>query len=184
MNSSNQKRNTWILIGFLLLAGIANIFSRLLIPESVSLMTALNYVIMTGLLLFWILSVRVRLLPSAAKTSVLGAAFLMLLHMLLRVFKYRFEVEPGIMRYTTYAYWIPQILIPTLFLLTCIRIGRAERTATKGHEVLLLIPAFLLSIAVVTNDLHTGYGAWLVYMCVFTGFFTLHLVGGCVSCKK
>ena len=154
MSSTHQKRNTWIFIGSLLLAGIANILSRPLSPEFASLMTVINYVLITGLLLFWIQSVRIRLLPSSARTGVLGAAFLMLLYMLLRIFRYRFAVEPGVMRYVIYAYWIPQMLIPTLFLMTCIRLRHAEQTLTKGCEVLLLIPAFLLSITVLTNDLH------------------------------
>ena len=117
-------------------------------------MADLNYVILIGLQLFWIQSVRVRLLPSAARTSTLSAAYLMLLYMLLRIFKYRFAVEPAVLRYLVYAYWIPQMLIPALFLMTCIRIRRGERKSGKHWEALLLIPASALALAVMTNDLH------------------------------
>ena len=153
-----QNRNTWLFVGFLLLAGIANVLSRVFGPRMDSLMTALNYVILTGLLLFWIQSVRVRLLPSAARTSLLGAAFLMLLYLLIRIFKYRFAVEPSLMRYGVYAYWVPQMLIPALFLVACISICRREKR-DKWNPVLILIPACILAITVMTNDLH-----FLVYV--------------------
>lgn len=150
-----ETRNTLIFIAFLLAAGLANVLSRMLDPAVASLMTALNYVILTGLLLFWIQSVRTRLLPSAAGRYILGAAFLMLLYMLLRIFKYRCAVEPAVLRFGVYGYWVPQLLVPTLFLMTCLRIRRGEREEEKPKEALLLIPAGLLALSVLTNDLHT-----------------------------
>lgn len=158
-----------LFIGFLLIAGIANVLSRFLPPVSAGLMTALNYVILTGLLLFWIQSVRVRLLPSEARKSVLGAAVLMLMYMLLRIFKYRFAVEPLTLRYSLYAYWIPQVLIPTLFLITCIRIRHAERNDLKHRELLLLVPAILLVLTVMSNDLHFLVYQAKVDLSVFAG---------------
>ena len=70
----NHTRSTLFFLTVLLLAGIANLLSRGFEPwlQLTSLMTALNYVLLTGLLLFWILSVSERLLPSAAKKSVLA----------------------------------------------------------------------------------------------------------------
>lgn len=154
MSSSKQNRNTGLFLAFLLLAGAANVLSRVFSPEAASLMTALNYVILTGLLLFWIQSVRTRLLPSSVRTYILSAAFLMLLFMLLRIFRYRFAVEPVVMRYAVYAYFVPQLLIPALFLMICIRIRRGDSERGKKNESLLLIPACLLALAVITNDLH------------------------------
>ena len=151
----NHTRSTLFFLTVLLLAGIANLLSRGFEPwlQLTSLMTALNYVLLTGLLLFWILSVSERLLPSAAKKSVLGAALVMLMYILLRIFRFRFVVEPMVMRYGGYAYWIPQMLIPAFFLMTCIRIRNRNRG--RVGEALLLIPAVLLSLTVMTNDLHT-----------------------------
>ena len=154
MSQAKQNKNTGLFIGFMILAAAANVMSRLFGPVPDSLMTALNYVILTGLLLFWIRSVRERLLPSAAKSSVLCAALLLLLYMLMRIFRYRFAVEPFVMRHVIYAYWIPQMLVPALFLMTCIRIGRGERKEQKQWEDLLLIPASALAAVVLTNDLH------------------------------
>lgn len=154
MNIKNKTRNTRLFIAFLLMAGIANVLSRPLSPVLGSLMTALNYVILTGLVLFWIQSVRIRLLPSAARTSVLCAAYLMLVYLLIRIFKYRFAVEPSVLRYGVYAYWVPQMLIPALFLMTCIAISRGGKR-DRWSRVLLLIPACILALTVLTNDLHS-----------------------------
>lgn len=154
MNITKQNKNTWRFIGFVFLAGMANVLSMVFGPEPANLMTVLNYVILTGLLLFWIRSVKVRLLPSAARSCVLGAALLMLLYMLLRIFKYRFAVEAVVKRYAVYSYWLPQMLIPALFLMTGICIRRGEQANRKRWERLLLLPAFLLAVTVMTNDLH------------------------------
>ncbi|MCR5796141.1 MAG: hypothetical protein K6G61_12440 [Solobacterium sp.] len=148
-----QTRNTWIFIGLLLLAGAANLYSRTGVYAWDSLMSCTNYMIYTGLLLYWIEAVRFRLLPSGAKTCVLSAGFLMLGYMLVRIFKYRFAVNTVTMRYAVYAYWIPQILIPALFLMTCIRIRHSGKESRKDN--LVLIPAALLVLLAMTNDLHS-----------------------------
>ena len=152
---AKQNKNTRLFIGFLLLAGIANLVSRLPVSELSTLMTCFNYLTYIGLLLFWIMAVRVRLLPSAARTSILGAALLMLLYMLVRIFKYRFAVSVIASRYAVYAYWIPQMLIPALFLMTCIRIRRGGQEKRKRNESLLLIPAGILALLAMTNDVHS-----------------------------
>ncbi len=149
-----ENRNTWLFIGFLLLAGLANLFSRTGVPEWDTLMTCINYAAYIGLLLFWIEAVRFRLLPSRARTTILSAAFLMLMYMLLRIFKYRFAVSAIPTRYAVYAYWIPQMLIPALFLISCIRIRRGRTEREKWNENLILIPSLILAILVMTNDLH------------------------------
>ncbi len=77
----------------------------------------------------------------------------MLLYQLLRVFKYRFAVEPAAMRCAVYLYSVPMTLIPTLFLMTCLRIRR-ENLPGRWDEALLLIFPGLLSLIALTNDLH------------------------------
>ena len=156
---SKQNRNTWLFVLFLVLAATANVLSKVFSYGADSLMTCLNYVILTGLLLFWAGSVRTRLLPSRTRTYVYTAALLLLFYMLFRIFKYRFTVEPAVLHYLTYAYWIPQMLVPALFLMACIRIRQGRRTDKKPWEALLLIPGFLCALAVMTNDLH-----FLVYV--------------------
>ena len=190
---TKQIRNTWLFIGLLLLSGIANLFTRTAVPELDTLMTCVNYLTYIGLLLFWIEAVRIRLLPSAARTSILSAAFLMLLYMLLRVFKYRFAVSVIALRYAVYAYWIPQMLIPTLFLMTCIRIRRGGQEKEKRNENLLLIPAGILAFMAMTNDIHSLVYVPRIHLSEFIlttgsyryglGFYLMYawMIGGAVS---
>ncbi len=151
-----QARNTRRFLVLLLLGGLANLASRAPGIALGAAMTSINYLIYIGLLLFWIEAVRVRLLPSSARTSILSAACLMLLYMLIRIFKYRFAVTVIPMRYAVYAYCIPQSLIPALFLMTAIRIRRGrDDEKGKWNERLLLIPAAILVLIEMTNDLHS-----------------------------
>ncbi len=146
-------RSTCIFLVFLLLAGLVNLMGFSGIAELESLMASCNYLIYVGLLLYWFRSVRDRLLPTRAKGWVMSAALLMLLYQLLRVFKYRFATEPGVHRYLVYLYFVPMVLIPTLFLMTCLRIRRGNHPG-RWDEALLLIPPGLLLLITLTNDLH------------------------------
>ena len=152
-----QTRNTWIFALFFLIAGFANLFSRTGDPAWDSLMCSVNYVIYIGMLLYWIEAVRYRLLPSGAGTCIKSASFLMLAYMLVRIFKYRIALSPAAMRYAVYAYWIPQMLIPALFLTACIRISRGGQG--KRKDDLIMIPSVIMFIIALTNDLH-----FLVYV--------------------
>ncbi len=152
---TKQNKNTWLFIGFLLIAGVANLISHLPGSEQSTLMTCANYLIYIGLMLFWIEAVRVRLLPSSARKSILSAALLMLLYILVRIFKYRFAVSVIAKRYAVLAYWIPQMLIPALFLMTCIRIRRGWQDKRKWDERLVLIPAGIMALMAMTNDIHS-----------------------------
>ena len=182
MGLTKQNRNTGLFFGFFLLAGAANLLSRSGIPSLDGLLAFFNYLAYIGLLLFWIEAVRVRLLPSAAKTGIMSAAFLMLTYMLLRIFKYRFAMTAGVTRYAVYAYWIPQVLIPTLFLMTGIRVWRGGEER-KGKERLLLIPAGILALLALTNDLHflvyrprIGLSEFVVESGTYSHGFTFYLL--------
>lgn len=148
-----STRSVLLFVVCLLLAGLCYLFSRLQEPFVNSLLFCGNFTIYAGLLLFWMQSVQARLLPTRARRYIVAAAILMLLYLALRVFKYRISgVAPVPTRYAVYAYWIPQMLIPALFLMTCLCIRRGEASQRRGE--LLLIPACALSVLAMTNDLH------------------------------
>ena len=156
MSLNKQARGTWAFIGCLLLSGICALFTRTDFLFFNTLMFAANFMIYAGLLLYWMQSVRSRVLPTKGRSYIMTAAVLMLFYLALRAFKYRIAAGDVILsRYAVYAYWIPQIIIPTLFLMTCIRIRRGEDAKGRFNEQLLLIPALALVITVMTNDLHS-----------------------------
>ena len=155
MNLNKQMKRTWLFIGFLLLGGVCNLLTRTDNLFFNTLMFAANFLIYGGLLLYWIQSVRTRLLPTKARSYMMTAVVMMVLYLALRAFKYRIAGNDSVpSRYAVYAYWIPQVIIPTLFLMTCVRIRRDENEKGRFNEQLLLIPALVLAITVMTNDLH------------------------------
>ena len=148
-----QNKNTWLFIGFLLLAGVLHSRDPDTYHFLVSIEYCAEYLIYAGLILSWTQSVNRRLLPTREKGYVLAAACLMLLFLAAQFTKYRIAVEPGIIRYCWYVYYIPILFIPTLFLMTCFRLFRGTGRG-KVDEFLFLIPAGLLALGVLTNDLH------------------------------
>lgn len=151
-----KNRNTWLFIGFFLLAGIAYMFTLRRYVALNVLMSSINGLIYIGLLLFWLKSLRTRLLPSKARSYLIAVALLMLFYMLVRMFNYRFsgDIVTNV-RYSIYLYWMPQMMIPALFLMSCIRIRLGDTAKAKPDERLILIPAVILSLMALTNDLHS-----------------------------
>ena len=169
MKAKKTRRSTAAFVLAFLLAGALHVVDRMLIasllpaaaaPESAyrafgsSAMFVLNLAIYTGLLVWWIQSVRNRLLPSRGRTYVLMAASFMLFFLLERAVKYRLaENATALEHICWYAYYIPLALIPAMFLLTCLSMGTSKmnraavRRGVWGCTLLLIL-------AVVTNDLH------------------------------
>lgn len=152
----------------ILLAGLANAASKLVnikynesqgafteAPFLSTLMFCLNLAIYIFLLVFWLHSVQRRLLPSRSRFYLIAAAVCAIALLTLRSIKYRmidlqaYEAN----RYLWYFYYVPMILLPTLFLMTCVNIERKNKPG-KFDERLLLIPASILIILILTNDIH------------------------------
>ncbi len=158
----NSKRNTLLFIAFFLLAGLLHTVEHMIHDisasgdphyEIVTLFFCMELVIYTVLIIFWIQSVYIRLLPSRARNYMVIVALLMIFYLLLRTYKYRIgETDAGI-RFSWYAYYIPMTFIPSLFLMVCICMQRGFVKA-KPEEQLFLIPAGVLSGLIITNDLH------------------------------
>ena len=64
MKLIKSHRNTVLFLGFLLLAGVAYLFTRTQIAIVDTFMFSANFIIYIGLLISWMYSVRARLLPT------------------------------------------------------------------------------------------------------------------------
>ena len=177
MSLSKEKKNTLLFAGFLLLGGVANLLTRTHISIVDTFMFSANFMIYTGLLIFWMQSVRARLLPTRARNDVIAAAVLMIIYLLIRVLRFRILTEVAVRRYVDYAYNIPLVLVPTLFLTTCIRIHRGEGSGRSGKEQFLLIPAGVLLLLILTNDLHQLFYHRLVPLSEFHGIVGTYTYG-------
>jgi hypothetical protein len=174
---NKQTKNTWLFLGFILLAGIAYLFTRTQIVFIGTLMFSANFMIYIALLISWMLSVRERLLPTKARGYVVASAFLMMAELFVRFLRFRVLSEVVVRRYADYMYNIPLVLIPTLFLMTCIRIRRGEGDEQNGREQLLLIPSGTLLLLILTNDLHQLFYRRLIPLSEFHGIVGTYTYG-------
>ena len=95
---NKQNRRTLIFFCFLLLGGACHTADKITHGAGHFAVSALMFcavlLIYSGLIMFWIQSVRRRLLPSGAGNCVIAAGRLMLLFLAVRAFKYRMGLPP------------------------------------------------------------------------------------------
>ncbi|MDO4416026.1 MAG: histidine kinase N-terminal 7TM domain-containing protein [Erysipelotrichaceae bacterium] len=172
-----QNRNTWLFLAFLLLGGITYLFTRTHISMVDTFMFSANFMIYIGLLISWMQSVRDRLLPTRARSYILTSALLMIFYLLVRILRFRILTQVVIRRYVDYAYNIPMVLVPTLFLMTCILISRGEEAEGKGKEWLLLFPACGMLMMIMSNDIHQLFYHRLIPLSEFHGIVGTYTYG-------
>lgn len=89
----------------------------------------------------------------AAKSD--EAACMMIFWMALRTIKYEFLPYGAFAtRYAWYLYYIPLIFIPLLMFLSVLYVGRPHSRPISRRWKLLYIPAVLLVVGMLTNDIH------------------------------
>ena len=128
MSVVKKHKTTTLFVAFFLTTGICNIFTRSESEFIGSIMFCLNAAILFGLILFWMQTVRDRLLPTRSRFNLLLCGALMLVYLLIRVIRYRVLISSNIVgRYTAYLYFIPLLLIPTLLVITGIELSFGKR---------------------------------------------------------
>lgn len=150
-----QNKNTILFLAFLLLAGVCNLFTRTGVRLINSVAFSMGFLIYAGLLIFWMQSVRARMLPGRARSYVMSSGVLMIAYLVLRVWKFRVTGHAVVWdRYVSYAYNVPMVFVATLFLMTALCILRGERENVQRKEGYLLLVPGAFSLIVMTNDLH------------------------------
>ena len=169
--------------------------SSALLPLISTVMFCVNMCVYLFLLVFWTRSLHRRLLPSRERTYMMIAAICAVALMLLRTIRYRLigETDYAFEEAIWYLYYIPRTLLPALFLMVCIRIER--KPTGRLDERLVLIPALIIMLGILTNRLHhfaflpvpdkplTGHtftytDGWLIY--VYDAFAVLCVIIGLV----
>ncbi len=154
MTDPSIRRNTILFVSLLMLGGLIHMLDWYAYGWFSSLLFTLVHFLYSGLVLFWIGSIRRRLLPSRVRSYLVAMGVLMCVIIVERSFRFRLAA-PSLLasRYSWYAYYVPIPLLLTLFWMACLRLGRGEERGC-ATERLLLIPALLLACGVLTNDLH------------------------------
>ena len=72
----------------------------------------------------------------------------------IRTVKFFFAATPAAIRYLWYGYYFPMLFIPLLCVFVALSLGRPENYRLPKWTSLFYIPATLLLLLVLTNNLH------------------------------
>ena len=154
MGKPNIRRNTWLFLAAIALCGALHMVDFYCPRFVASNLFVLYNTIYLTLVLFWLDSVRWRLLPSRSRQYMILLGLMMLLYLLEKTYRFRASFQfPLFARLAWYAYYIPLPFMMTLFWMSCLCLSRSAGEQ-GGRERLLLIPAGLLALGILTNDLH------------------------------
>lgn len=99
------------------------------------------------------MSVAYRIVQKNIRICLVISAALMLLWMALRAIKYNSPADINTYgRYLWYSYYIAMVFLPLMMFFAMLNIGEPENT--NNRKYLLIIPAAVLVLLVMTNDFH------------------------------
>ena len=153
MQSSKETRilNT-VCVCLVLLAGFCRVVIR---HFGIFSYNVLICALFTAASFLWISKLQKRLLQSSVRRNLIAVAFLILFWMVLRTMKYEFLPEYHFTcRFAWYLYYLPMIFIPLLMFFSVLQIGRPQARPISKWWSLLYLPAALLLLLVLTNDIH------------------------------
>lgn len=113
------------------------------------------FVLFTAAITLWYSQVRRRLVQPEVRRNMAASALLMLFWMAVRTLKYDFLLDVQTMtRYAWFLYYVPMIYIPLLLFLSVLHIGLPAGQSISRRWRLLFLPAAVITLGVLTNDLH------------------------------
>lgn len=135
-----------------LFGGAVRIFSHLT-SSADNYIENFDVIIFSGLIIGWGVSVAYRIVQKNIRIYLVISAALMLLWMALRAIKYNSPADINTYgRYLWYSYYIAMVFLPLMMFFAMLNIGKPENT--NNRKYLLIIPAAVLVLLVMTNDFH------------------------------
>lgn len=107
-----------------------------------------------GLYCAWIIYLHKHVVHKRMRQYLTSIGCLMVFWFLLRTIKYHILLDPLGGHICWYLYYVPMILIPTLGLAATLLLDERNEKKIKGIHIGLLLPAVILILCVLTNDLH------------------------------
>ena len=126
MSKKRLRRYTIIFLALFLLAGLFHAFDSTPFELFDTFAFTANFVILVGLIVFWIRSVYERLLPSYTRGYMIVEALFMILYIVTRTVRYRIVHSVLALRVCWYCYYIPIVMIPSFFLISAISFGNTD----------------------------------------------------------
>lgn len=107
-----------------------------------------------GLFSAWGISVRRRIIQPQVRRHLTAVSVLIVFWVTVRTIRYLFAETPWVLRHLWYLYYLPILFIPLLAVFVALSLGKPESFRLPKRTGLLYIPAALLLLLVLTNDLH------------------------------
>lgn len=106
--------------------------------------------------LLWTVQVRQRLVQPEERKYLTRVGIMIVLFLALRTLKYQFlPAASAVGRYVWYLYYLPQTFLPLLMFFAVLHIGKPIDQPIARRWRLLYLPAALIVLGVLTNDLHS-----------------------------
>ena len=102
----------------------------------------------------WGISVHSRIIQPQVRRGLRAVSVLMLFWVTVRTIRYSLEEAPWVMRHLWYLYYLPMLFIPLLALFVAFALGKPDNFRLPKRAAFLYIPASILLLLVLTNDLH------------------------------
>lgn len=153
--ASRKTIETAIFMFFIVLAGFLQYYDISLPPFYAQTFSYLANTIFLILIFIWGKSIRQRIIQKGIRRKLVIIAVLLFFWLFIRFIKYNvFSRKDTISRYLWYMYYIPQCLVPPISLIAMMELTRKKKENLSKLIYLILIPAFVLIILILTNDFH------------------------------
>lgn len=153
--ASLKTIETAIFMFFIVLAGFLQYYDISLPPFYAQTFSYLANTIFLILIFIWGKSIRQRIIQKGIRRKLVIIAVLLFFWLFIRFIKYNvFSRKDTISRYLWYMYYIPQCLVPPISLIAMMELTRKKKENLSKLIYLILIPAFVLIILILTNDFH------------------------------
>ncbi|MGN0564853.1 MAG: histidine kinase N-terminal 7TM domain-containing protein [Candidatus Heritagella sp.] len=156
MQKINLKKHSAFLYALLaVLAAAALRQIGFLVNEQLDLLfILLRTCIYMGLFAVWGISAYNRIIQPQVRRYLIAISLLMGFWIAVRGIRYSLDECAWLMRHLWYLYYLPMLLIPLLAVFVAVSLGKPDNFRLPKWIHLLYIPAILLLLLVLTNDLH------------------------------
>lgn len=196
---AKSNKTVWITVAaVVVIAAVIRLYNNQNTSDDVLFTDFIRSLLHIGLITAWGFSIYQRVVQKQARHYLCGIAVLMILWLNFKVMKYYICTDVNVSRYLWYLYYLPLVGIPLYTLFASLFIGKTEDYKLKWQVKLLYIPAILLFLMVMTNDLHKfafsfpqhdfspdnyqhGIGYFMVFgwfaLCTFASFYVMYSGG-------
>ncbi|MGN0503274.1 MAG: histidine kinase N-terminal 7TM domain-containing protein [Ruminococcus sp.] len=165
LRSKETRILNFICVMLVLLAGVARSLGYYYGTFSYN---SIIFMFFTASAFIWIYQLQRRLVQPDVRRNLTLCALMMIFWMMLRTIKYEFLPDGSFaVRYAWYLYYIPQTFCVLMMFFSVLHIGRPQNRPISRLWKLLYMPAVIITLGILTNDLHQlafrfpdGFASW------------------------